>query len=133
MRGVSSSRRGWHKVVAGSPIHFRRLFGFDNPGTVYYFQIWEPWKCILVLDLSTLEVTTMFRCKNSGSALEVYTIFEIELIGSIQFCRIYKSWKSILFSDIRTLEAYTLLGFDNPGNVYYFGPETPARVYYYRI
>ena len=101
------------------------IFGPKNRGSVYYFRIWKPWKCILCSDLKTLQVYTTFASENLGSlyssriwkpwkcillsdpkTLEVYTIFGIE-----------KPWKCILFSGLKALEVYTIFGTENLGSV----------------
>ena len=72
------------------------IFGSKNPGGAYYFRDWQPWKCILVSDLKTLEVHTIFGSENA------------------------KPWKCILFVDLKTLEVYTIFGSGNHRSVYYF-------------
>ena len=91
------------------------IFGSENPGSVYYFRNWKPWKSnfrnwkpwkyIIFSDLKTLEVYTMFGSENPGSAY---------------YFRNWKPWKCILFSDLKTLEVYTIFGTENLGRVYYF-------------
>ena len=81
------------------------IFGSENPGSIYYFRIWKPWKCIPFSDLNTLEVYTTFRSENLGSAYHYF--------------RIWKPWKCILFSDLKTVEVCTNVGSENLGGVYY--------------
>ena len=64
------------------------IFGAENIGSVYYFRIWKPWKCILFSGLKTVEV---------------YTIFGNENRGSVYYYRSWKPWKRILFSKGKSL------------------------------
>ena len=43
------------------------IFRSESRGSVDYFWIGRPWKCILLLILKTLELYNIFRTENYGS------------------------------------------------------------------
>ena len=62
------------------------IFGTENPGSVHYFRDRKPFKCILLSELKTLEVYTIFGILFSElKTMEVHTFFGSENLGSVYY------------------------------------------------